>query len=247
MDFKLAQFEGPLDLLLHLVSKAKISLEQIFVSEVTEQYLAYMEQLGSLDMEKTSEFLSMASTLLYIKSRSLLPKNNAFVQEEETDPEQELIEKLRIYKAYKDQCPALRELEAQAEDTFYKYPEELPELISPVKWEDTEVQLLMEAYLHVLREKKRNQPVYTSVAVHRDTYSVRVQTKKILGLLHRKKEVHFAELFEEHREPLEIAVTFLALLQLWHLRKLRIRQAKPFADIVFAEMSEVAGYDRSAN
>ena len=86
MDFKLAQFEGPLDLLLHLVSKAKISLEQIFVSEVTEQYLAYMEQLGSLDMEKTSEFLSMASTLLYIKSRSLCPKTTRLLRKRKRIP-----------------------------------------------------------------------------------------------------------------------------------------------------------------
>ena len=112
--FKLARFEGPLDLLLHLVSKAKIDLQDIFVSEITEQYLSYMEEIKELDMDRASEFLNMAATLLYIKSRSLLPARREETEDENfVDPETELIERLRAYKLYKEASERLARMKLQ--------------------------------------------------------------------------------------------------------------------------------------
>ncbi len=228
---KLSQFEGPLDLLLHLTAKAKIDLQDIFISEITEQYLAYMQEIEEVDMERASDFLNMASTLLYIKSRSLLPRKSE-IEETEEDPEQELIKKLRAYKAFKDISETLKDMQDKAGMNFYKLPEELPELVSPVVWEDVQAQSLYEAFLEVLKRKKLEKPVYERVEVRRDSFSVRLQSRKILGVLKSRKSVVFAELFEGGVTPMEIAVTFLALLQLWHSDKLRVEQKKGFGEIL---------------
>ncbi len=227
---KLSQFEGPLDLLLHLTAKAKIDLQDIFISEITEQYLAYMEEIEEVDMERASDFLNMASTLLYIKSRSLLPKK-AELEEMEGDPERELIEKLRAYKAFKDVSEMLKTKQEEASMFFYKLPEEIPDLVSPVVWEDVEVKMLAEAFLEIISRAKRERPAYEKVEVHHDSFSVRLQSKKILGLLKTKEDVRFTELFEKGATPMEIAVTFLALLELWHTSKLMVEQKKGFGEI----------------
>lgn len=228
---KLSQFEGPLDLLLHLINKAKIDLQDIFISEITEQYLSYMEEIEQVDMERASDFLNMASTLLYIKSRSLLPKRIDPEQQDEIDPEQELIDKLRAYKAFKEVSEKLKSMQDSALQYYYKLPEEIPDLVSPVVWEDIHVRGLYEALLEVLSRKKENKPVFEKVEVHHDSFSVRLQTKKILNLLRTHKTVRFAELFEDRATPMEIAVTFLALLQLWHTDKLLIDQKSHFGEI----------------
>jgi segregation and condensation protein A len=228
---KLSQFEGPLDLLLHLTAKAKIDLQDIFISQITKQYLAYMEEIEEVDMERASDFLNMASTLLYIKSRSLLPRK-AETEDEETDPELELIEKLRAYKAFKDAGETLKNMQEEAFLSFYKLPEEIPGLVSPVIWEDVEIKSLYEAFLEIIGRKKQDKPAYEKVEVHHDSFSVRLQSKKILGVLKAKNSVRFAELFEENVTPMEIAVTFLALLQLWHTDKLKVEQKKGFGEIL---------------
>ena len=229
---KLTQFEGPLDLLLHLINKAKIDLQDIFISEITEQYLSYMEEIEQVDMERASDFLNMASSLLYIKSRSLLPKRIDPEKMDEIDPEQELIDKLRAYKAFKEVSEKLKSMQDAALQYYYKLPEEIPDLVSPVVWEDIHVTGLYEALLEVLSRKKENKPVFEKVEVHHDSFSVRLQSKKILNLLRIKKTVRFAELFEDRAAPMEIAVTFLALLQLWHTDKLLIDQKSHFGEIM---------------
>jgi Uncharacterized conserved protein len=229
---KLSQFEGPLDLLLHLINKAKIDLQDIFISEITQQYLAYMDEIGDVDMDRASDFLNMASTLLYIKSRSLLPRHEEELEAEEIDPERDLIEKLRAYKAFKDVSEKLKALQEAAGAYYYRLPEEMPDLVSPVVWEDLEVRALYEAFNELLARRKEHKPLFEKVEVQHDSFSVRAQTKKILGILRTKREMHFAELFEEEASSMEIAVTFLALLQLWHTDKLLIEQTKSFGEIL---------------
>ena len=116
-EIKLPVFEGPLDLLLHLIARAQISIEDIFVSDVTSQYLEYVETMKETDMESVSEFISLASTLILIKSKSLLPVESEDSEEIE-EMKLDLIERLKIYKAYKDICTDLKELEHDAEDVF---------------------------------------------------------------------------------------------------------------------------------
>lgn len=229
---KLMQFEGPLDLLLHLINKAKIDLQDIFISEITEQYLSYMEEIGEVDMDRASDFLNMASILLYIKSRSLLPRHAEDLETGEIDPEQDLIERLRAYKAYKDVSEKLKTLQEAAGAYYYKLPEDMPDLVSPVVWEDVEVNALYLAFCELLARKKENKPLYEKVEVLQDSFSVRAQTKKILNLLKANTELRFTQLFEEEATVMEIAVTFLAMLQLWHTDKLVIDQTSSFGEIL---------------
>ena len=130
----LKQFDGPLDLLLHLIEQAEVDIKDIFISEITTQYLAYMAQVDELDMDTASEFLTMAATLVYIKSRSLLPRPPK-EEEEGEDPAETLIRQLREYKAIKLAGQRLQELEQAARGMYTKLPEEF--LLPPqeVVWE----------------------------------------------------------------------------------------------------------------
>lgn len=230
---KLAQFEGPLDLLLHLIQKAKIELKDIFVSEITARYLSYMGDVEKLDMDRASEFLNMAATLLYIKSRSLLPnKKDLGENEEDTDPEAELIERLRLYKIYKDAGDKLMLLEKEAENRFYKLPEELLNVESEIVIEDADAQMLYRAFLSLLQKEKMREPRFKQVEIRQDSFSIRAQKKKILNILRSEKNVLFYSLFEQGASRMEIAVTFVALLELWNVGEIKVKQRSTFQDIV---------------
>ena len=122
----LKQFDGPLDLLLTLIGKARIDIQEIFVSEITEQYLAYMAGVDELDMESASEFLQMAATLLEIKSRAMLPKPPKPENEDELSPEEALIKQLTEYKQFKEASERMHQLEEEARALMTKMPEEYP-------------------------------------------------------------------------------------------------------------------------
>ncbi|MEG2882440.1 MAG: segregation/condensation protein A [Christensenella sp.] len=230
---KLAQFEGPLDLLLHLISKAKIDLQEIFVAQITEQYLLYMEQIEEIDMDRASEFLNMAATLLYIKSRALLPTKRDEAEDENfVDPETELIERLRAYKLYKEASEQLADMENCARQVYYKLPEELVDIEQELIIEDTDTDALYSAFLELLKNRKKEPEERRRVEIKQDVYSIRVQKKKILGRLQKEKRILFSSLFEERVTRMELAVTFVALLELWHLCKLSVKQKKAFADII---------------
>lgn len=229
---KLAQFEGPLDLLLHLISKAKIDLQDIFVSKITEQYLVYMEQIEELDMDRASEFLNMAATLLYIKSRALLPTKREEAEDENfVDPETELIERLRAYKLYKEASERLAGMESDARATYYKLPEELVDFEQELIIEGSDANALYAAFLELLKNRKKEPEERKRVEIKQDVFSIRVQKKKILERLRRERNISFTSLFEQSATHMEIAVTFVALLELWHVGKLAIHQKKAFADI----------------
>lgn len=242
---KLAQFEGPLDLLLHLIQKAKIELQEIFVSEITEQYLLYMEEIGEVDMDRASDFLNMAATLLYIKSRSLLPvkRDEDANNEDYIDPEEELINRLRAYKIYKEASRKLAVMEGNAVDHFYKLPEELFEGEQDFVLLDADTDALYQAFMSLIKKKKDSvNEGNERVDIRRDSFSVRIQKKKILDRLKRQGTMSFFMLFEESASSMEIAVTFLALLELWHTRVVSIRQRSSFQDISLQYVAEVVEF-----
>jgi segregation and condensation protein A len=230
---RLAQFEGPLDLLLHLIQKAKIELQDIFLSEITEQYLAYMEEIGEVDMDRASDFLNMAAALLYIKSRSLLPvkRDEDEGDEDYVDPETELLNRLRAYKLYKEASFRLAELEGGAARQFYKLPEELFE---EREYEilDAEADALYRAFLSLIRKRRdREAGGNERVDIRKDSFSVRRQKRMILDSLRGQGGMSFFMLFREKAGSMEVAVTFLALLELWHTGAVTLRQAGSFRDI----------------
>ena len=233
-DYKvqLHQFEGPLDLLLHLIGKARIDIEQIFVSAVTGQYLEYVAAMPQVSMDRTSEFLEMAATLVYIKSRMILPGSDADETEEE-DPEQELIARLKAYKAYKDAAEELKSYEASAQNVYYKLPEEVS--FPDEKWEIEQLTLqnLYDAYQEVLcRLPDAQYERIEEVEIQKDTFTIKDRSRYILRTLSKMGSASFFSLFSQARTRLEVAVTFVALLDLLHRSLVVISQKKSYDDIL---------------
>lgn len=223
---KLTQFEGPLDLLLHLIQKAKIDLQDIFVSEITEQYLTYMQEIEEVDMERASDFLNMAALLLYIKSRSLLPAKKSEEDDEEfIDPEQELIVRLHAYQLYKEASLKMREMADGAGNVFYKLPEELFDGEAELTILDADADALYEAFLTILKNRKdRTNEMEQAVEIRNDSYSIRRQKTKLLDRLRTAGKLSFYDMFESTAGRMEVAVTFVALLELWHAGNVKVSQ-----------------------
>ena len=147
----LKQFDGPLDLLLTLIGKARIDIQEIFVSEITEQYLAYMAGVDELDMESASEFLQMAATLVEIKSRAMLPKPPRVEDEEGLTPEEALVRQLTEYKKFKEASREMQKLESEAREILTKLPEEFPLPPQEVELTGLTLEKLTRAFARVLK------------------------------------------------------------------------------------------------
>lgn len=229
---RLDQFEGPLDLLLHLIEDAKLDIKDIFVSEITSQYLSYMNQLDELDMDTASEFLTMAATLLYIKSRQLLPRPPKEDEGEEEDPEALLIRQLKEYKAFKEAGEGLQALLAEAKASYTRLPEDvvLPE--KNVELDCKDLGGLYTAFLAILtrvEEEAEDRPAPHHVRP--DHYTVRRQMRRIRDRLMEKPRVRFEELFESGANKMEVIVTFMALLEMIAHSEILLKQSAPFAPI----------------
>jgi segregation and condensation protein A len=234
--FKLDQFEGPLDLLLHLIKKSKINIEDIFVSEITEQYLEYMEGLDELDMDKSSEFLNMAATLIYIKSRTLVPKPIDDDDLEE-DPEQELIERLKAYKIFKEASLNMKGLEKQARGRHFKLPLEYPFELDDFSISGATIDKLYTAFSKVMeRAIEIEEHSYKQVEIEREIVSVRERRRYIRNTLKEKGTISFDMLFEDMSSRLQIAVTFLALLELLHAGFLKAEQRENLDAIIISKV-----------
>jgi len=230
----LKEFDGPLDLLLHLISRAQIDIRDIFVSQITEQYLQSMEDISSLDMDTASEFLAMAATLLEIKSRALLPKPPK-VEEGEESPEEALIRRLNEYAALKQGVDQMHEFEKAAARMFEKLPEEVP-LPPPVfDLQNLTMEGLMEAMRRVLRraleKPERDGPAQE---IQREKLSVQACMFTVASKL-RQGPCSFDDLFPEHPTKAEVVTLFMAILELLRLRRLRIRQTRVFGEILLSE------------
>ncbi len=225
IQFKLPVFEGPLDLLLHLVQKHKIDLADIPIAKITEQYLAYLAQMAKMDMEITGEFLAMASHLVYIKSRALLPTPET--EEGEADPKMELEERLRLYKAAKEAAGQLEGRQFSTIDNYFKGPEALGK--APVENENIPVEMLWKAFMQVAERLEEKAP--PSVAHFKEI--VRVQRVPLsdrityVSALFRKGErKRFADLFAGITSRDGKIATFLAVLHLVSRGKITIEEKK---------------------
>ena len=219
---QLKDFEGPLDLLLHLIGRAKVRIEDIFVSEITEQYLASVQDLSGLDMDAASEFLQMAATLMEIKSRALLPKPP---KDEEEDPKEEI----------KEASKALRIYEAEAAEMVARLPMEIV-TDARVELGSLSLRALQEALLRVLLRAERNEAAPPAPRqIPRDDFTI---GECMLRVLHRVLvygQVEFSELFPVDATRAEIVTTFLALLELLKANRVTLRQEEIYAPIVIAE------------
>lgn len=228
----LKQFEGPLDLLLHLITRAKVDIKDIFVSEITEQYLASLEGIDELDMDTASEFLTMAATLLEIKSRALLPRPPAPAEEGEETPEQALIRRLEEYKLYKESAGRMKEFEQAAMQVFSKLPEEYPLPPQPVELTGLTLQGLVRALERVIaRQTAEDEPGRVFRAITRDRFTIEQCTFNLTSRL-RRGPVLFSDLLSDQVTRNEIVSYFMAMLELLKLGKLHAQQEQVYDDIL---------------
>ncbi len=225
---KLNVFEGPLDLLLHLVKKNEVELPDIPIAEITDQYLAYLDLLKQLDLDIAGEYLVMAASLLYLKSRLLLPIEEAPEEDEGEDPRAELARQLLEYQRFKEAAETLIGQEMLNRDVFSRPP--MP--VEPDGKDDTVYDLslgdLLDA-LHDVMTRADSQEAHQILLEH---VSLRDRLRAVLDTLREKREVLFEQLFPQDSTRLQVLVTFLAVLELVRNRMIQVRQENPFGPIV---------------
>ena len=244
---KLDNFEGPLDLLLHLIKEAKIEIKDVFVSQVTEQFLAYINGASLLNVDKASEYLNMAATLLEIKSKSILPKIEEYLDDMD-DPEQTLIRQLEEYKLFKDASEKLKGQENVLR--FYKEPDKS---VGDVKivYSDFNLDGLINAFSKLLMridDKKRQENVLKEIP--KEVFTVKDKVEHIRTVLLERKEASFFEMFSSYYTKTELITTFQAMLELLKLQYITVEQNGVFDDITITlrddrneELGEIDEYN----
>lgn len=234
---KTNDFEGPLDLLLHLVKESNIDIYDININEITEQYLDFIHQMEELNIDIASEYLVMAATLMEIKSKSLLPteqeKEPDEVDEEEVTREV-LIQKLIEYQKYKEITKDFKELENIRKNIYTKAPSKLNEMLDQKFVNDTNITVddLMIAFSKFLERKNMEKPIHTKVT--NKEYSVRKRKSDIKTFLQTKKKAEFSELFTIYNKSY-VVVTFLSILELAKEDDIILTQEANF-DKIFIEL-----------
>ena len=234
---KLEVFEGPLDLLLHLIDKNKIDIYDIPIVEITNQYMDYIKAMEREDLNIMSEFLVMAATLLKIKSKMLLPQPE---KEEEEDPREELVRRLTEYKMYKYAAEELKDLSVDAQKVFFK-PETVPEEIKyyeePIRPEeivgDITLEQLNQIFRMVMRRKKdREDPVRSHFGkIQKEKYKVEDRMDDIRRQIRGLKKINFRTLLDIQPVKEMVIVTFLAVLELMKVGEIKVSQEHNFAEI----------------
>lgn len=236
MDYKVSldNFEGPMDLLLHLIKKDNMDIMDINIEEITNQYLEYIESAQNLNLDISSEYLVLAAELIEIKSSSLLPKHEVEEDEYEEDPRENLIKRLIEYKKYKEITPNFKELEEMRKELYTKIPSDLKEYQNNeeiINYGDLSMDLLMEAFKKFLDRKQDEKPLNTKIT--KKEYSVSARSREIKDILRLKKNVEFEELFEIVTRDY-VVVTFLSILSLAKKGEIDIKQDDNFSKIMLS-------------
>ena len=237
---KLEVFEGPLDLLLHLIDKNKIDIYDIPIVEITNQYMEYIQNMQREDLNIMSEFLVMAATLLDIKCRMLLPKE-VNEEGEEEDPRQELVEQLLQYKMYKYISYELKDREQDADMVLYRQPtipEEVAEYVEPVDLDrllgDLTLQKLNAIFKDVMkRQTDKIDPVRSRFGkIEKEEVTLSDKFTYIHSYMKDHKKFSFRQLLEKQHSKMHIVVTFLAVLEMMKLGEIRVQQEETCGDIM---------------
>lgn len=234
MDYKFVinDFEGPLDLLLHLIKTSEMSIYDIKIEKITKQYLDFINSMENMNLSIASEYLVMASELIEIKSRMLLPNKKDMDEDEyEEDPRENLINRLIEYKKYKDMIDTFKVLEEERQDIFTKEPINLSEYRTEEVTNDGGLSLddLLNALNNFLKRKEDEKPISTKIT--KKEISVKDRTAQIRNILSKKKKVSFYDLFEVKTKEY-VVVTFLSILEMAKYGEINIVQEGNFDNIV---------------
>lgn len=231
IEIKINEFEGPLDLLLHLIKESKMDIFDLKVEVITDQYLEYINKMEEMNLDIASSYLVMAAELIEMKSRMLLPRHEED-EEQEEDPQEQLVNRLIEYQRYKDLTKEFKELEDERHKVYTKSPENIKEYLPEVEViSNTDVTLddLIKAFQKFLERQKENEPLSTKVT--KKEMSVEDRRKSIRNILKKKHKFNFLELFDVLTKEY-VVVTFLAILEMARQNELIIVQESNFGEIM---------------
>ena len=231
IEIKINEFEGPLDLLLHLIKESKMDIFDLKIEVITDQYLEYINKMEEMNLNIASSYLVMAAELIEMKSRMLLPRHEE-AEEQEEDPQEQLVNRLIEYQRYKDLTKEFKELEEERHKVYTKSPENIKEYLPEVEViSNTDVTLddLIKAFQKFLERQKENEPLSTKVT--KKEMSVEDRRKSIRNILKKKHKFNFLELFDVLTKEY-VVVTFLAILEMARQNELIIVQESNFGEIV---------------
>ncbi len=247
MNVRLESFEGPMDLLYSLIIKNKIDIYDIPIAMITEQYLAYIEEMKQYNMENISEFLIMAATLIEIKSKMLLPKE-VDENNEEIDPREELVARLIEYKKFKGIADDFNEKQKKAGYSYYRdgdadiinrIRKDVPKSVEDIL-NGADGEMLIKAFYEVLRRREIKTDKIRSGfnSIDREEFTLEEKAEQIEKLIKKNRKISFFRIFSNSCSKNEIVVTFLAMLQLIKDKKISISQEKIFDDITISSYRE---------
>lgn len=247
IEFKLDSFTGPLDLLLSLIEKNKVSIYDIPIVSITDQYLSYVAEMEKEDLNVVSEFLVMAAMLLNIKSKMLLPREETENEEESEDPRDELVEKLLEYKMYKYASEELRDMQTDADRNMYKIPtlpEDVKDYIPPVDMEklmgDLTLTKLKAIFDEVLkRQEDKIDPIRSKFGkIEKEEIDMEERARYVSDFIHEYRNCSFRALLTKSSSKMEVVVTFLVILEMIKAGKVQVIQEKRQDDILIKSLEE---------
>lgn len=229
-EVKINEFEGPLDLLLHLIKKSNIDIYDISLEDITNQYLDYIKKMEELNLDIASEYLVMASELLEYKSRSLLPKKEEDEDTYEEDFKEELIKKLVDYKRYKEVTETFKELESIRSNVYTKVPSNMSDISDKIiNNDDVSVDDLIDAFKLLMKRKELDKPLNTTITTKELSITDRISN--IRSILKKKKKINFIDLFDNVNKSY-VVVTFLSILEMSKDNEIIIIQDDNFGNII---------------
>jgi segregation and condensation protein A len=226
VDVRLENFEGPLDLLLHLIKKSDLDISDIPIAQITQEYLAYLDLMKDLNLETAGEFLVMASTLMQIKAQMLLPTPDN-PEEEGPDPRGELMSKLLEYQQFKEASGILAGWKERAKDVYYR--EVAPTFSDDDRWPKATVFDLLSAFKRILDQAPREVG-----EIARDEVTLEARIREVLELVGQRESLTFEELFEGQHRRIDLIVTFMAILELIRLNHIIAHQDELFGPILIS-------------
>lgn len=238
INLKIDDFEGPLDLLLHLIKEKKMDLLNLKLEVIIDEYLDFIQKMEEMNLNVASSYLVMSSELIEMKSKLLLPRNEEEEQDLEEDPKEALVNRLIEYQRYKDLTNDFKELETERQKIFTRLPENLKEYSDENKMinnSNVSLEDLLEAFKKFLERKKLQEPLHTKVT--KKEMSVEERTISIRNVLRSKKRVNFLELFDVLNKEY-VVVTFLAILEMAKKNEITISQESEYGDIICEAVNE---------
>lgn len=248
-NIKLEVFEGPFDLLVYLIEKAQMDIYDIRITEITTQYIDYIEMMQKLNLDIISEFLVLAATLIEIKSKMLLPRaENTYLlnnDEDQLDPRSELVQKIIEYKKFKNAADILKNNEESNSKIYYKVQEDLDYYVDNAQdreYIDVDIDQFIQAFNLFLKKRKKIQDIkkkYTEI--ERERISIEDKIFQIKNYFKNNKKINFYNLISYTCDKYEIVVTFMAMLELLKQRFIKVQQHTLFGDIIIIKGGESHG------